>query len=224
MPYLRLLLPSLLCLAFYTAEGRTIKDSIMQIEKTTEFIAIKSGPGIIIDLKYASNDNFVGRNMYGIFNKAYLHKIAATQFYAAVTILKSMKGDHSFVIYDALRPRSVQYVLWDHVKGTPQQQYVADPKLGSMHNYGFALDLSIIDGQGKPLDMGTAYDDFSDLAQPKLEDVFLRLGKLNSRQIENRLLLRKIMVKAGFIPLDNEWWHFDALPATQVKGKFSIVE
>jgi D-alanyl-D-alanine dipeptidase len=102
--------------------------------------------------------------------------------------------------------------------------YVANPESGSVHNFGFAVDLSIVDGNGNELDMGTPYDTFNDLAQPQLEEKFFNAGKLSAQQIENRLLLRTAMEKAGFIQLPFEWWHFDALPKAEVKEKFKIIE
>jgi D-alanyl-D-alanine dipeptidase len=128
------------------------------------------------------------------------------------------------VIYDALRPRSVQYVLWDKVKGTDRQKYVANPQHGSIHNFGFAVDVSILDENGKALDMGTPFDDFTALAQPRLEQAFLKAGKLTRQQLDNRLLLRKVMEDAGFIQLPVEWWHYDALPREKVMSEFEIVE
>jgi zinc D-Ala-D-Ala dipeptidase len=86
------------------------------------------------------------------------------------------------------------------------------------------LDVSILDENGKELDMGTAYDDFSALAEPRLEQKFLKEGSLTAVQIRQRKLLREVMERAGFIALPVEWWHFDALPAAEVRTKFRIVE
>ncbi len=162
--------------------------------------------------------------MYGPFQTAFLHKSAAEKLKAAVEILKKERPGWSFVVFDALRPRSVQWIMWDKVKNTPQKGYVADARKGSVHNYGFALDLSLIDDQGKELDMGTPFDTFSDLAQPRYENKFLKEGKLTQRQIDNRLILRNLMVSGGFKPIPNEWWHFDGLPREQLEKKFHMVE
>jgi D-alanyl-D-alanine dipeptidase len=118
----------------------------------------------------------------------------------------------------------VQFQLWDHVKGTDQQQYVADPKIGSIHNYGFAVDLTILDAEGRELDMGTAFDEFTPLAEPRREEEFLRQGRLTALHLENRLLLRRVMEGAEFTTLAIEWWHFDALPKSEVIGKYPRVE
>lgn len=189
-----------------------------------DFVALNESQSLVIDLRYATTNNFLGRNLYGAFNRAYLHKIAADKLEHAIAKLRALKPSYKVIIFDALRPRSVQYVLWDAVKNTEQQTYIADPEKGSIHNFGMAVDLSILDEAGQELDMGTPFDDFTPLAQPQLEDDFLKEGKLTERQIENRRLLRRIMEDAGFIHLPYEWWHFDALPQSEVRGKFIIIE
>lgn len=211
-------------LFFASACAASVQDSFQFLSASKDFVELKASDGIALDLKYASTDNFVGQNMYGEYNRAYLHKIAAEKLFKAVKNLEAVNPEYKLVIYDALRPRSVQYVLWDKVKGTDRQKYVANPKGGSIHNFGFALDISILDESGKPLDMGTPFDDFTDLAQPRLEQQFLQEGKLTGQQIKNRLLLRKVMEDAGFIQLPLEWWHYDALPKAELKSRFKIVE
>lgn len=193
-------------------------------ELSKDYVELRPEQGLVIDLRYATTNNFVGENMYGTFNKPYLHKLAADKLSLAIQNLKAAHPKYKFIIFDALRPRSVQYVLWEKVKGTEQEIYVANPKSGSVHNYGFAVDLSVVDEAGKELDMGTPYDNFTTLAHPEFEDQFLKEGKLTQKQIDNRLILRNAMVKAGFAPLTHEWWHFDALPKAELKQKFTIVE
>ncbi len=216
-----LLSACLFCIGLCSA---SVGDSARFVAASPDYVELKPSDGLAIELKYATTDNFVGQNMYGEFNKAYLHKIAAAKLERAIQNLKAIHPKYKLVVYDALRPRSVQYVLWDRVRGTDRQKYVANPKGGSIHNYGFALDISILDESGKPLDMGTPFDDFTELAQPRLEQQFLKQGKLTEQQIKNRLLLRKVMEDAGFIQLPVEWWHFDALPKSELKSKFKMVE
>jgi len=206
------------------AHHRTVKESIAQVEKSPEFIEVKPSGQFEIDLRYSTENNFVGKNMYGDLKKAYLHKNAFEKVSIAVKKLQQLKPGYKIIIFDALRPRSVQYILWDKVKGTENEQYVADPALGSIHNYGLAIDLSVVDANGKELDMGTPFDTFDKLAQPQLEDGYLKEGKLTKKQIENRKLLRKVMEGAGFIQLPHEWWHYDLYPRAEVKAKFQIVE
>ena len=177
-----------------------------------------------VNLKYGTTDNFTHKNLYGPFNKCYVHRITADKLRKAIESLRKNHPGYRFVVFDALRPRTVQRKLWDVVKGTPRQKYVVDPDKGSMHNYGFALDIGLMDPKGKPADMGAPYDGFTPLSEPQLEGRFLKGGKLTQAQIDNRLILRKAMVGAGFRQLPYEWWHYDALAEGQVRGKFEIVE
>lgn len=201
-----------------------VAESLAFLMKSQDFIELKENSGWHIDLRYGSENNFVGHNMYGPFNRAFLHKIAAEKLMAALTHLKKTHPRHRFIIYDALRPRSVQRILWSHVVGTPSERYIANPDKGSLHNFGFAVDLSILDEQGKELDMGAGYDDFRDIAQPQLEEKFVREGALTSEHIANRQLLRSAMQAGGFTQLPHEWWHFDAMTKAEVTSRFQIVE
>lgn len=202
----------------------TVEESFRFVSSSESYVELVPGPNLLIDLKYASTDNFMGQNLYGVFNKPFLHHIAAGKLTQAADNLADLHPGHKLVVYDALRPRSVQYLLWNKVVGTDKQPYVANPKTGSIHNYGFAVDLSILDATGHPLDMGTAFDDFSSLAQPQLEEKFLKEGRLNAQQVANRRLLRSVLEPAGFLQLKLEWWHFDALPKAEVKSKYKMVE
>ncbi len=115
-------------------------------------------------------------------------------------------------------------LLWNKVKGTQQQNYVANPTRGSLHNYGFAVDLSLMDAQGREVDMGTPFDAFTPMAEPRVEAQMLREGKLTETQVGNRKILREAMEEMGFRQLPIEWWHFDALPADRVRSAYAIVE
>jgi D-alanyl-D-alanine dipeptidase len=101
-----------------------------------------------------------------------------------------------------------------------QRLYVADPKIGSIHNYGFAVDLTLADAAGREVDMGTGFDDFTPLSEPRLEERFLAEGRLSDDQVTNRRLLRGVMEEAGFRHLPLEWWHFDAEPPDLVRRLF----
>lgn len=217
-------LGSMLCAPAASDGAQALRESVRAISASSEYVSPASGPNLVFDLKYAGADNFMGRNMYGEFDKPWLHRIAAAKLAAAAESLESARPGCRLVVYDALRPRSIQYLLWEKVKGTPQEKYVANPMTGSIHNYGFAVDLSILDPAGRALDMGTAFDDFTQLAQPRLEERFLKEGRLSAAQAANRALLRRVMVSAGFMPLPLEWWHFDALPKADVKRLHKIVE
>jgi D-alanyl-D-alanine dipeptidase len=188
------------------------------------YTEISRWQGIQVCLKYGTTDNFTGRNLYGAFHKCYVHFLAAGKLRKAIERLRKNHSGYRFIIFDALRARSVQRELWKVVKDTPRQKYVVDPEVGSMHNYGFALDIGLLGPDGKPTDMGTPYDSFTPLSEPRLENHYLKAGQLTQLQIDNRNILRKAMVGAGFHQLPHEWWHYDALREDQVRGKFEIVE
>jgi D-alanyl-D-alanine dipeptidase len=175
-------------------------------------------------LRYASSNNFVGENVYGVFNRAFLHRVAADKLARAMEGLERRHLGYRLLIYDALRPRSVQRILWGRVKGTAQQRYVANPANRSLHTFGFAVDLSLLDPQGREVDMGTGFDDFTPAAQPRQEGRILQKRRLTEERVGNRRILRETMEEAGFLQPPIEWWHFDALPAAQVKANYTLVE
>lgn len=180
-------------------------------------------PSIKVDLKYSSADNFLKEDVYGDLNHCYLQNDAAVKLGKAQKILKKTFPGFSLIIYDGARPLAIQKKMWDIVKGTKQEPYVANPAAGSIHNFGAAVDLSIVDETGAPLDMGTPFDFFGDLAQPRLEEKYLKEGKLTKQHVRNRQLLRNVMTEAGFIPLMIEWWHFDAFTKKEIKEKYKII-
>jgi zinc D-Ala-D-Ala dipeptidase len=194
------------------------------MQPTHPFEDISVIPGIRIDLKYATKDNFVGENVYGTFIHAYLHSSAAKKLKTALELLQNEKPGYGLLVYDALRPRSAQHVLFNKVKGTDQQQYVADPVKGSLHNYGLAVDLTITDENGAILDMGSGFDDFRPLSQPSKEEMFMQEGLLTPRQVENRKLLRRVMTNAGFISIPHEWWHFNSVTLQEARENFPVFE
>jgi len=177
-----------------------------------------------LDIRYATTNNFTGKNLYGDFRACFLHREAAGKLQNAVKNLNQSRPGWKFLVFDCLRPRSVQKILYAAVAGTSKQSYVAHPAGGSIHNFGFAMDLSLVDAQGREVDMGTPYDAFEPLAEPVREQEFLKSGRLTQTQHANRLILRSAMQQAGFIQLGNEWWHFDAKPAAEVRTKYRIIE
>lgn len=181
-------------------------------------------PEVLVDLKYSSPDNFVGQDVYGDLDKCFLQKGASAKLAAAQRKLRKLRPGWRLLVFDGARPRRIQARFFAIVKGTPQRQYVADPARGSIHNYGAAVDLTIVDADGRELDMGTPFDFFGELAQPRLESELLAQGKLTRKQLDNRLLLRNVMTSAGFLPISNEWWHFDAFPPKEVRARFKIIE
>lgn len=199
-------------------------DSLNFILHSRDFSELVEAPDVKIDLRYAGLNNFAGINFYGEFNRAFLHRVTREKFEHARSELARLKPGYRFVIFDALRPRSVQQRLWDLVVGTEGEKYFANPKLGSLHSFGFAIDLSLLDDRGRELDMGAGFDDFREIAQPRYEEKFILSGELTMAHVANRRLLRSVMESAGFIQLPNEWWHFDALPKSEVRASYTMVD
>lgn len=189
-------------------------------------------PSILVELKYSTTDNFVKQDVYGDLTKAYLQPMAARKLVAASKWLQVRRPDLRLLVYDAARPQSAQWKLWNALPQYSERQrrtYVADPREGSIHSYGCAVDLTLatVDGRGgepKPLDMGTPYDFFGPKAYPSQEERFLRAGQLTRQQVDNRRLLRQAMQAAGFTPINYEWWHFNALSRRQAKARYKLME
>ncbi|MDR2125373.1 MAG: M15 family metallopeptidase [Prevotellaceae bacterium] len=179
---------------------------------------------IIVDLKYATGDNFTGKNLYGDFCEAYLQPEVAKMLANAQKKIKEKHKNWNIVIYDATRPRSVQQKMWDVVKNSNWKNYVASPSRISMHSYGVAVDVGIADEQGNAIDMGSGFDEFTEKSQPRYEQKFLQEKKLTQQQINNRLILRNAMKSAGFRHIQNEWWHFEAMTREQAKQKYKPVD
>lgn len=203
---------------------KKLSDVVATIQESKDFVEIHASEKVAIDLKYATTDNFMKKNVYQEFRQAFLHRLAFEKFEKAAAHLKKQKPGYKFLVLDALRPRSVQKILWSKVKGTPEEKYVANPDKGSMHNFGLALDLTIIDENGKWLDMGSGFDDFRELSQPIKEDEFIEKGILTGHHMRNRLLLRESMQAGGFLTIKTEWWHFNAMTLDEARRDYKIIE
>jgi D-alanyl-D-alanine dipeptidase len=180
---------------------------------------------IQINLKYASTDNFLHGKLYSRLNKAYLQKDVALRLSSVQKALSLAYPGYKLLVYDALRPVSVQQKMWqalDTLAPKERGKYVSNPKNLSLHNMGAAVDLTIIDSNGKPLDMGAGFDDFRQIAYPILEDSFLRTGQLTLLQVKNRNILRKAMKAQGFRQLPTEWWHYNACSRAEAKKKYKV--
>ncbi|MFO8053952.1 MAG: M15 family metallopeptidase [Bacteroidales bacterium] len=182
--------------------------------------------GLIVELKYSTDDNFLGFDVYGELTEAYLQPECIEKLKKAYELLQEKLPGHTFIIYDAARPLSVQQVMWDSIDVPGHQKfwYVAPPGKGSIHNYGMAVDLTIADEQGAALDMGTSYDHFGKLSFPRYTQKFLEKGKLTQEQAGNRELLTGIMHAAGFTVGRTEWWHFNATSLEDAKNRFEIIK
>jgi zinc D-Ala-D-Ala dipeptidase len=188
------------------------------------FVMLDTMKLIKLDIRYKTANNFTGEALYPSDWRTYLHPLAAERLAKAAAIMKVKEPRLTLVVLDATRPVSIQKKLYEKVRGTPLARYVSSSGGTSMHNYGLALDCTIIDETGKELDMGTKYDDFTALSEPRYEEKHLKEGKLTQEQYLNRRFLREVMRKAGLRPIQNEWWHFEAVRKTELGGRYKVVE
>jgi D-alanyl-D-alanine dipeptidase len=182
-------------------------------------------PDIRVDLQYSGTNNIMHTDMYGSLEKAYLHPDAAQKLVKASTLLKEQHG-LQLLIYDAARPLSVQKWMWEQLDlpYSEKIRFLNPPEKTSLHNYGAAVDLTIIDADGVPLDMGTPYDDPSSLAYPIREAENLKNGLLTAEQVHNRQILRNMMLEAGFTGIDSEWWHFNSCTRAHASTHYTLIE
>ena len=198
---------------------------------------------IIVDLKYSSEDNFVGEDMYGELEDADFEKEFADRVARAQRILQSRHPEYTLLIYDAARPISVQRYMHQLVQGTEFEDFVADGTRGGRHNYGVAVDVTIVHKDGTPLDMGAEFDEFSDAAavkgtpdtsDPKTRSVdvyeayILSLVAQDVISVEaanNRILLIEVMHEAGLVPYRREWWHFEEIMSmSETRNRYQLLD
>lgn len=161
--------------------------------------------GFVLNMKYATDDNFLHTQVYPCA-KCYLRPEAAKALLEAQKMALEQKK--RIIIYDCYRPLSIQKKMFEIV---PNEDWVANPyKRGSMHNKGIAVDVGLANMAGDTLEMGTAFDSFSPAAH--YADTII-----TKTATANRKILRNIMIKAGFVPYENEWWHFN-FPNTDYKN------
>ena len=171
-------------------------NDIERINDTT-FVNIKNFNGnFILDMKYATADNFLKTKVYDCA-ACYLRFKTVKSLIAANEDFK-IKG-YSIKLFDCYRPIDVQKKMWELV---PNANYVADPKKGSIHNRGGAVDITLVDTNGNELDMGTPFDFFGIEASHNYEKVSDEIKK-------NRNYLKEVMLKNNFKSFDSEWWHYN---------------
>lgn len=152
-------------------------------------------PDAIIDIRYATDNNFVEEQMYEC-GRCFMRKEAIYQLALVQDYLRSL--GYGIKVFDCYRPRPIQQKLWDKV---PNASYVTPPWKGSEHNKGLAVDITIVDAKNKELEMGSAYDYFGKEAH---HDYFGHSDTI----LDNRTLLKTTMETYGFHPIRTEWWHY----------------
>lgn len=184
--------------------GLWVITELAQLEKTVKLTPSKAMidlkkfiPGLVLEVRYATTNNFMNEKLYPAIRTTYLRRAAAKKLTTVQMELK--KTGHGLKIFDAYRPYSVTEKLWEPVQ---DERYAADPRKGSCDNRGIAVDLTIITlADKKELNMGTGFDNFSDTAHHAFKN-------LPEKILQNRTLLKTTMEKYGFIALDTEWWHY----------------
>lgn len=176
---------------------RTTPENSRTIEAdTANWFEIKRiSPGMVLDLRYATANNFLGQVLYPC-DRCFLRPNVAKALQKASNAAQE-KG-LLLVLFDCYRPHSVQKQMW---KLVPDTNYVADPQTGSMHNRGLAVDLSLAHPDSTPVNMGTPFDFFGPEAS-------IDYAELPDTVLKNRLTLKLIMEDAGFSVLPSEWWHY----------------
>lgn len=155
-------------------------------------------PSIRVELRYATTNNFTGKVLYPAEARCYLRTAVAEALAKVATALQA--EGLGLKVFDCYRPQRVQFQLWELVH---DERYVASPHKGSRHNRGAAVDLTLVDQDGRELPMPTPFDDFTEKAHRSYQD-------LPAEAKRNRARLEQAMTRAGFVGLPTEWWHFDA--------------
>ena len=196
--YSFLLLVLFLCTSsLYSQQKEAIAD--------TTFVKLKDySTDFVYDMKYATEDNFLKAKVYDCA-ECFLRLKTVKALVKANT--KFMRKGYRIQLFDCYRPLDIQKRMWKIVSNP---EYVADPAKGSIHNRGGAVDITIVDADGKELDMGTSFDFFG----PEAGHYF---DNLPDEVKENRLLLKRIMQKSGFVSFDSEWWHYNLKNASKEK-------
>lgn len=176
-----------------------VVEEMPETEDPHGFVDVRSlSPNIKVKLAYATSNNFLGRAVYPSGTKCLLRKSAAEKLALVQASLE--KQGLGLLVWDCYRPLEVQEQMW---KIMPDSKYVANPKKGSKHNRGMAVDLTLVDANGE-LEMPTKFDDFSDRARSDYQGG-------TAEQRKNRDKLKEEMQAQGFTSYAGEWWHFDAI-------------
>ena len=171
----------------------------------SDFVRLKDlSHDFVYELKYATPDNFLKQAVYDC-GECYLRKSTAEALVKANEAFKQL--GYRIKLFDCYRPLSVQKKMWKILPGT---HYVANPAKGSKHNRGAAVDLTLVDAQGKELNMGTPFDFFG-------KEAHHTYTEHPKEVLENRKLLKETLNKYNFKSIYSEWWHYEYRPEMQSK-------
>ena len=186
------------CKSTYLDSKRS--DVLLDINKETDdnaFVNLKNySNNFVFDMKYATTDNFLKEKVYPCDECFLRVKTIKSLLQANQTFIE--KG-YRIKLYDCYRPLAIQKKMW---KIVPNPTFVANPKKGSIHNKGGAVDITLVDSLGNELNMGTAFDFFGPEAGHNYTD-------FSAEILANRQLLKAIMLQNNFQSFDSEWWHYN---------------
>lgn len=178
-----------------------------------------------VHLAYSDTANFLHRDVYGRLESCYLHPETFRKLLIADSLLQLENPNLHFLIFDGARPCYVQELMYRMMKTMPVAQglYLSHPMNHSLHNYGAAVDLTICDDEGNPVDMGTEFDHFGAESHIGAELLLVQQGKISNDAYHHRILLRRIMLKAGFTPITFEWWHFNSCSRGYAANHYTLL-
>jgi D-alanyl-D-alanine dipeptidase len=182
---------------------------VEDIARDPAFRRLDTLRGVELDLRYAGTHNFAGMNLYRGMDCAWLRSEAAAGLEAAAAWLAGQRPGWRILLLDALRPQRVQEAIWNDVAGTEMEHYFANPQRGSIHSFGMAVDVTLLDPEGAEADMGSGFDEMAPASHPALHAEHLQSGVLVREQVAHRDCLRDAMAHGGFQGIPTEWWHFD---------------
>lgn len=198
-------------------------DSLMRAHGLVDVQTV--APRVQVSLKYATTDNFMGTSVYGGLRKAYLHPNLVKALARAQEFLDREYPGYRFLVYDAARPLSIQRRMYELVAGTSKRFYVAKPHRGGRHNYGVAVDLTIMDDRGRVLDMGSSFDHFGATSHLGRERKLVRSGVFAPEVPRNRALMRRILGQVGLRPYAKEWWHYqERMSMPEVRRRYRLLD
>lgn len=182
-----------------------MEESYSPVSNDTTFVNLRDySKDFVYDMKYATEDNFLKAKVYDCGECLLRLKTVEGLIEANK---KFMTKGYRIKIFDCYRPLDIQEKMW---KIVPNPKYVANPRTGSIHNRGGAVDITLVDATGKELDMGTNFDFFGVEASHNYPNL--------SKEIkQNRKLLKRIMIQKGFNSFDSEWWHYNLKAALKDK-------
>lgn len=196
-------LPRFFLILFLGTVSVQAQNDVTLVDST--FVNLKEySSDFVYDMKYATEDNFLKAKVYDC-SQCFLRLKTVKALITANE--KFIKNGFRIKIFDCYRPLDIQKRMWKIVSNP---EYVADPAKGSIHNRGGAVDITLVDFNGKELDMGTTFDFFGPEAGHYFDNLTYEVKK-------NRSFLKKIMKKSNFISFDSEWWHYNLKNASKEK-------